>query len=394
MIVLPSNTKGSFFIMSDKLKRVVIKEELVALTKDSIKAIILNQMIFWGETIERMDQQVYGEIDAYKKLGNDEFIYKLEKKLRHGWFYKTADEMNEEIMISTRATVDRKMKELVTAGFFETRKNPKNKWDKKNQYRVRFHFIREELAKLGYTLDGYKMLQPTNAQNEQPDIPAIEDKKADEPLILPNAQNEQPISQNEHSIGQNEHSYTVSNSSLRNLSLSLEEEEEEKSSSIQLEKSVKEYIITELKYDSTLLSEIAEQMTAFNIDSFTKDEMADQHNFMVEQNKVKRITEWAFYFVNGIVLRRNNPKTKVAAGSKKKRNASAKKVIREEMVPDWLREEKEKGPKSEEEVKAAQIRKQELLEKYRELNKPKENTISEEQKREIWEQVERLSVRN
>lgn len=148
-------------------------------------------------------------------------------------------------------------------------------------------------------------------------------------------------------------------------------EEEEKVSSIQLEKSVKEYLTNELKYDSTLLSDIAEQMAAFSITDFTKEEMADQHNFMVEKNEAKRIGDWAFYFVNGIAMKRKNPQDKVAAGDKKKRKGSVKKAIREEMVPAWLHKE-EVPAKLQEEITAP--------------------TISEERKKAIWAQVEKLSA--
>jgi len=363
--------KGKILIMSDKLKRVVIKEELIALTGDTTKAIIMNQMVFWAGIIEDMDKSVKEEITAYRKLGNEDMVKKAEKKLRGGWFYKTADEMNEEIMISTRATVDRKMKELVKAGYFSTRKNPNNKWDKKNQYRVNIQFIREELAKLGYTLDGYKMLKSSNAQNEQSENTETREENSHEPLILSNAQNEHSIAQNEHSDAYNEHSYTVSNYSLSNFSLKKEEEEEGKAPSIQLEESVKEYLKTQLKYDSTLLVAIAEQMAAFGITDFTETEMADQHNFMIKQNEIKRIGDWAFYFVNGIAIRRTQPKNKVAAANKKKRTGSTKKATRTEMLPNWFNSDNDKSEQPE---------------------KKKTTTVSEEQKKAIWEQVKKLNT--
>ena len=114
-------------------------------------------------------------------------------------------------------------------------------------------------------------------------------------------------------------------------------------------------------------------MAAFGIDSFTKVEMESQHNYMVEKNELERITEWAFYFVNGIALKRNNPKNKVAAANKRKRTVSTKKAIRTEMVPDWLH--KEDVPSKPKEEVHAQI-------------------ISDERKKAIWEQVDKLSAGN
>ena len=163
------------------------------------------------------------------------------------------------------------------------------------------------------------------------------------------------------------------NTKLNNINLKNKKEEEEKVSSIQLEKSVKEYLTSELKYNSTLLLEIAEQMASFSIDSFTKAEMESQHNYMVGKNKIERITEWAFYFVNGIVLQRKNPKNKVATtGNKKKRTGSAKKAIRTEMVPDWLHTDTEE----------------------QEANKQKKVAITDEYKKKVWEQVKALDKGN
>jgi hypothetical protein len=44
-----------------KLKRVVIKEELVALTGDIIEAIILNQFLYWSERVEDFDKFIMEE---------------------------------------------------------------------------------------------------------------------------------------------------------------------------------------------------------------------------------------------------------------------------------------------------------------------------------------------
>jgi hypothetical protein len=163
------------------------------------------------------------------------------------------------------------------------------------------------------------------------------------------------------------------NTKLNNINLKKKkEEEEEKASSIQLEKSVKEYLTNELKYNSTLLSEIAEQMASFSVDGFTKAEMKSQHNYMVKKNKSERITEWAFYFVNGIVLKRSNPKNEVAATSnEKKRTGSAKKAIRTEMVPDWLHTDKKEQE-----------------------TKDQKKAITDEYKKKVWEQVKSLEKSN
>ena len=52
-----------------KLKRAVIKEELIAITGNFIEAVILNQMIYWSERINDFDnfiREKRKEWDLYK----------------------------------------------------------------------------------------------------------------------------------------------------------------------------------------------------------------------------------------------------------------------------------------------------------------------------------------
>ncbi|USK72645.1 hypothetical protein [Peribacillus asahii] len=104
--------------------------------------------------------------------------------------------------IASRGTVDRKLKELVADKFLEVRKNPKNKMDKTNHYRVDLNFLRQELKKLGYTLEGYAI--PENEQEqeseESPSQRIAQNEQSEETLIPPIAQNEQSNAQNEQSI--------------------------------------------------------------------------------------------------------------------------------------------------------------------------------------------------
>lgn len=136
------------------LKRVVIKEELVELTGDFRPALILNQFIYW---IERMyDTDKYIREENERALKHDLEVNMEESK---GWIYKTAEELNNELMIGmSKATIGKYIKQLVEAGYLSQRRNPKYKWDKTLQYRVDLYKIQKDLAKLGYALEGYKLL--------------------------------------------------------------------------------------------------------------------------------------------------------------------------------------------------------------------------------------------
>ena len=137
-----------------KLKRVVIKEELVELTGDYRPAIILNQMLYWTERM--FDTDNYIREEKTRALNNDTEINIMESK---GWIYKTAEDLNEELMVGmSTPTIRKYIKQLVEKGYLVQRKNPKYKWDKTIQYRVDLYKIQLGLGKLGYALEGYRLL--------------------------------------------------------------------------------------------------------------------------------------------------------------------------------------------------------------------------------------------
>ena len=135
-----------------KLKRVVIKEELVDLTGDFEKAIILNQFIYWSERRKDFDKFISEEQERARTEGKDLNISKT-----NGWVYKSMEELAEEIMLGkSRSTISRHLKELIDAGYIESRSNPEYKWDNTKQYRVNLVKINRDLLELGYHLEGYK----------------------------------------------------------------------------------------------------------------------------------------------------------------------------------------------------------------------------------------------
>ena len=154
------------------LKRVVIKEELVTLTGDFRPALILNQFIYWIERMHDTDKYILEEKE--RALKEDMEINIIESK---GWVYKTAEELNDELMIGMSIPTIRKyIKQLVEAGYLYQRKNPKYNWDKTLQYRVNLYKVQLDLAKLGYALEGYKLL-PNIEIKEDAEV-EVENKKA------------------------------------------------------------------------------------------------------------------------------------------------------------------------------------------------------------------------
>jgi len=136
--------------MSDKkLKRAVIKEELVVLTGDCLKAVVLNQFIYWSERTRDFDAFIEEE-----KKRNPETVVNL----THGWIYKSAKELSDEVMIGSHDTVARKLAELVNDGWIRRRNNPNYTWDRTYQYRPAIREIQIALQELGYALDGYPLV--------------------------------------------------------------------------------------------------------------------------------------------------------------------------------------------------------------------------------------------
>ena len=136
-----------------KLKRVVIKEELVALTGKVDYAIVLQQFIYWSERVKDVDQYLKEEIKRQRQFsdGSIESPADIKENLSKGWIYKTSEQMKEECMFEKSiATMDRIIKFLVDNKWLDRRNNPKYKWDKTYQYRVNLLQIQRDLIKFGY----------------------------------------------------------------------------------------------------------------------------------------------------------------------------------------------------------------------------------------------------
>lgn len=144
-----------------KLKRVVIKEELFALTGDTIETIILSQFLYWMDRVKDFDKFIKEEKQRSLDDGKS-----INIELQNGWVYKKASELVDECMLNvSEVTVRRYIQNLCKKGYLESRKNPSHKWDKTLQYRVNLKFIISEIKKLGYNgLGGYLEMEQQNEE--------------------------------------------------------------------------------------------------------------------------------------------------------------------------------------------------------------------------------------
>ena len=153
------------------LKRVVIKEELVELTGDFRPALILNQFIYWSERMYDADKYILEEKERALK---EDLVVNIDES--KGWIYKTAEELSEELMTGmSKSTVGRYIKQLVEAGYLVQRRNPKYKWDKTMQYRVDLYKVQLDLGKMGYVLEGFKLLPNIKIVEEIEPVEETED---------------------------------------------------------------------------------------------------------------------------------------------------------------------------------------------------------------------------
>ena len=93
-----------------KLKRIVIKEEFVAITGNYIDAILLSQLLYWSERVRDFDlfikqEQIENEIEP-----------------KYGWIYKSYLELSNETMIGlSPSNVKKHLEKLIELGFISTR---------------------------------------------------------------------------------------------------------------------------------------------------------------------------------------------------------------------------------------------------------------------------------
>jgi len=136
------------------LKVAVIREELIVLTKDLEKAVLLNQLLYWTRRSHDFDEMLEEE-SAFQTEEGKELLRTLP---RCGWIFKSSEDLLLETMLScSSSSVRRKLKEMVESGRLEERANPYNNWDKRRQFRCNLKTLQENLNKLGYVLPGFTL---------------------------------------------------------------------------------------------------------------------------------------------------------------------------------------------------------------------------------------------
>lgn len=134
-----------------KLKRVIIKEELVALTGNYVDAILLNQLLYWSERVKDFDLFMQQEAETESREPENQLF---------GWIYKSFKELSDETMLGlVPNSIKTHLNNLCEKGFIFVREN-RNNWDRRKEYKINLKYIQKELILLGYSLDGYSIGLP------------------------------------------------------------------------------------------------------------------------------------------------------------------------------------------------------------------------------------------
>lgn len=81
--------------------------------------------------------------------------------------------MIEDCMMTiSRQTMNRFLDALVKKGWLSKRRNPKYKWDRTSQYRVNLIKIQQDLQNIGYSLEGYSLLNDVSNHQENDNEPS------------------------------------------------------------------------------------------------------------------------------------------------------------------------------------------------------------------------------
>jgi hypothetical protein len=133
------------------LRRVIIKEEYVALTGDYISAVLLSQIEYWTRRTYDFDGFLAEENGRAGNEGKE-----LGVPFMHGWIYKSAEDFATETMMGLSAnTIRTRLKKLAECGWIGERNNPEHSWDRTKQYRFNASTVAASLERFGYHLEGW-----------------------------------------------------------------------------------------------------------------------------------------------------------------------------------------------------------------------------------------------
>lgn len=337
----------------EQLQRLVIKEEFYVLTGNHFAAALLNNMIFWQGISNKHDVKVNNKIANLERsnvLNKDKKIKSLKDSLRYGWFYKTNEDWLIEVMNwSSISTIHRRIKEFAKNGWVETGNNPdpKKKWDRTTWYKVNLDKIASDLHELGYALEGYTLYKPKEEIAEE-EIEISEEKQEgsapssifhDEKCILHSeisniSHDEKCILHGDKTIPESINHKVLTESNNRSLSIG------EQIDALDMSDYIKGYLRNN---ENRLTDDIIKVVKEVYNMHLVEDETVFVEKLESPLEKKLAAKPFKKYFTTSLQNSKHEQKTV--------KQPTGRKIVREELVPDWLNEEdapKEEKSKSRE----------------------------------------------
>jgi hypothetical protein len=135
-----------------RMKKAVLREDMMALTQEVTQAMVLGQMLYWTKTLDKVNDWLFEE---NKRLAEVELP---QHEYNYGWIYKSAREMREDLMNAfSEDAIQRAFSALVTKGVLMKRHNPIVRYDRKLQYRIDIVFLRRLLKDRGYEMTDFQL---------------------------------------------------------------------------------------------------------------------------------------------------------------------------------------------------------------------------------------------
>jgi hypothetical protein len=135
-----------------KRRKVVLREDLMELTKDINQALVLSQMLYWTEKIDDLNDLILEENKRLAEHGQNQIEY------FHGWIWKSARQMKEELFHAlSEDAIQRAFVSLSDKGIFVRRRNPNFKYDRTIQYRVDLLLLRRLLKEIGIDFTDFQL---------------------------------------------------------------------------------------------------------------------------------------------------------------------------------------------------------------------------------------------
>ncbi len=131
-----------------KKRRVILKEEIHAITNDLYETLLLCQLIYWQQRCKDYDKYIIEEKNRQLRNGITDI---QSSPLTGGWIYKTAEELGKECFMDlSTSTIRKYLLSLKKKGFIKTRRNPLYPFDKSLQYKVDMEYVIEQVKSKGY----------------------------------------------------------------------------------------------------------------------------------------------------------------------------------------------------------------------------------------------------